>query len=79
MQTIQNAIQNTFTLKDLYSSRKVTIAYVPQKPWLMNASLQDNILFGQTMEPRRYKRVLQACSLNPDISILPAGERRYVL
>ncbi|GIX77651.1 ATP-binding cassette sub-family C member 9 [Caerostris extrusa] len=30
------------------------VAYVPQKPWLMNATLKENILFGQPYDGRRY-------------------------
>ncbi len=58
--------------------RKATIAYVPQKPWLMNASLQENILFGRQIDHKRYQRVLQACSLKPDILILPAGDQTEI-
>nr|CAD7596639.1 unnamed protein product [Timema genevievae] len=38
-----------------------TVAYAAQKPWLLNATLRDNILFGQAYRPRRYKRVIGAC------------------
>ncbi|KAF9949970.1 hypothetical protein BGZ65_006947, partial [Modicella reniformis] len=50
------------------------IAYVPQHAWILNCSLRDNILFGKPFEPERYYRVLFACSLEPDIAILPAGD-----
>ncbi|OWF53711.1 ATP-binding cassette sub-family C member 9 [Mizuhopecten yessoensis] len=49
-------------------------AYVSQKPWLLNASLKNNILFGQPFQWRRYNKVLQACALQPDIAMLPAGD-----
>ncbi|KAG8183008.1 hypothetical protein JTE90_017096 [Oedothorax gibbosus] len=50
------------------------VAYVPQKPWLMNATLRDNILFGQPYDGRRYHQVTQACALQPDIDLLPARD-----
>lgn len=34
------------------------IAYVPQKPWLLNATLKENILFGQQYDGRRYVTVV---------------------
>ncbi|KAK8782741.1 hypothetical protein V5799_015921 [Amblyomma americanum] len=61
------------------------IAYVPQKPWLLNATLKENILFGQQYDGRRYHQVIQACALQPDIDLLPArdmteiGERGFNL
>ncbi|CAN7987080.1 unnamed protein product [Ixodes hexagonus] len=50
------------------------IAYVPQKPWLLNSTLKENVLFGQRYDGRRYHQVIQACALQPDIDLLPAKE-----
>lgn len=50
------------------------IAYVPQKAWLLNATLKENILFGQQYDGRRYHQVIQACALQPDIDLLPARD-----
>jgi ABC-type bacteriocin/lantibiotic exporter with double-glycine peptidase domain len=50
------------------------IGYASQKPWLLNATLRENILFGQPFRPRRYERVIAACSLQPDIDILPGKD-----
>ncbi|XP_022081586.1 ATP-binding cassette sub-family C member 9-like [Acanthaster planci] len=54
------------------------IALAAQKPWLLNASLQNNILFSDELEVKRYKRVIDACSLKPDIDILPAGDQTEI-
>ncbi|KAG0213299.1 hypothetical protein BGX31_001295, partial [Mortierella sp. GBA43] len=51
-----------------------TIAYVPQQSWIINATLRDNILFGNTYDEERYKRILYACGLDPDLAMLPAGD-----
>ncbi|XP_050714538.1 ATP-binding cassette sub-family C member 8-like isoform X2 [Eriocheir sinensis] len=53
---------------------EMSVAYVPQQPWLQNASLRDNILFGRRYLARRYQRVLAACALQPDVDILPHGD-----
>ncbi|KAJ1916544.1 hypothetical protein H4219_003711 [Mycoemilia scoparia] len=50
------------------------IAYVPQQPWIMNATLRENILFGHSYDPAFYKKVLSACALNQDIDMLPGGD-----
>lgn len=51
-----------------------SVAYVAQDPWLMNASVKQNILFGNRYEPEFYQRTLEACALGPDLQILPDGD-----
>uniref|UniRef100_A0A1B6CN95 Uncharacterized protein n=1 Tax=Clastoptera arizonana TaxID=38151 RepID=A0A1B6CN95_9HEMI len=51
-----------------------SIAFVSQKPWLLNGSLRDNILFGRPYRSRRYSRVISATALQPDIDILPGKD-----
>ncbi|KAG0730314.1 ATP-binding cassette sub-family C member Sur [Chionoecetes opilio] len=53
---------------------EMSVAYAPQQPWLQNTSLRDNILFGRRYLANRYRRVLDACALHPDIAILPQGD-----
>ncbi|XP_043605687.1 ATP-binding cassette sub-family C member Sur isoform X3 [Bombus pyrosoma] len=55
-------------------AKGVKVAYVAQKPWLQNASLRDNVLFGSPYKLRRYKNVLKACALQPDVDILPGRD-----
>lgn len=45
-----------------------------QRPWLQNATLRDNILFGSAYRSRRYRNVLRACALQPDVDILPGRD-----
>ncbi|XP_074204874.1 ATP-binding cassette sub-family C member 10 isoform X1 [Camelus bactrianus] len=49
-----------------------------QEPWIQFATIRDNILFGKTFDARLYKEVLDACALNDDLSILPAGDQTEV-
>ncbi|KAH9589496.1 Multidrug resistance-associated protein 1, variant 2 [Schistosoma haematobium] len=53
---------------------KGTVAYVPQQPWIYNATLRDNILFHHSYEPIKYQQVLHACNLIPDLDLLPNGD-----
>ncbi|KAI7889943.1 multi drug resistance-associated protein MRP [Mucor mucedo] len=55
-----------------------SVAYVPQQPWVMNASLRDNIVFGHRWDPHFYDRVLEACSLKSDIAILNGGDQTEI-
>ncbi|KAK7815528.1 hypothetical protein U0070_005640 [Myodes glareolus] len=49
-----------------------------QEPWIQCATIRDNILFGKTFDARLYTEVLEACALNDDLSILPAGDQTEV-
>ncbi|ELU09880.1 hypothetical protein CAPTEDRAFT_178694 [Capitella teleta] len=51
-----------------------SVAYVAQQAWIQNASLRENILFGQSMREEPYQKILDACSLGPDLEILPGGD-----
>ncbi|KAF9488932.1 multidrug resistance-associated ABC transporter [Pleurotus eryngii] len=55
-----------------------TIAYVPQRPWIRNATVRENILFGQPADEVRLRQVIQACSLDHDLTILPQGEETEI-
>ena len=57
-----------------FLNRDTRVAYVSQKPWLVNATLRDNILFGSEYRPRRYRNVLKICALQPDVDILPGRD-----
>ncbi|KAJ2652715.1 hypothetical protein IWW40_000826 [Coemansia sp. RSA 1250] len=50
------------------------IAYISQEAWLRNATIKDNILFGEAFEQPRYNDVLEICALGPDIDLLPARD-----
>lgn len=50
------------------------MAYVPQQAWIQNATLRDNILFGNPYNEQKYRRVLEACALTLDLEVLPGGD-----
>ncbi|OAP61776.1 hypothetical protein AYL99_03979 [Fonsecaea erecta] len=51
-----------------------SIAFVAQIPWIENATIRDNILFGLPLDNDRYQKVLHACALTKDLEMLPDGE-----
>ncbi|KAJ2943306.1 hypothetical protein O0L34_g12113 [Tuta absoluta] len=55
-----------------------TVAYAAQDPWLFDASVRQNILFGQDMDLRRYKQVIKCCQLKSDLEILSHGDKTVV-
>ena len=55
------------------------VAYVPQTAFVMNATVRENILFGDdTCDATRYDSALRACALQADIAALPAGDETEV-
>jgi len=50
------------------------IGYVAQEPFIQNASMRDNILFGRDMDQQYYNTVLAACALDRDLALLPVGD-----
>ncbi|KAI9826732.1 MAG: hypothetical protein M1819_007277 [Sarea resinae] len=50
------------------------IAFVAQIPWIENATIKNNILFGLPYDDVRYQQVLSACSLQKDLEMLEDGE-----
>ncbi|XP_047982065.1 ABC transporter C family member 3-like [Salvia hispanica] len=55
-----------------------TKAYVAQSAWIQSGKIEENILFGKEMDRQRYNRVLEACSLNKDLEILPFGDQTVI-
>lgn len=53
-------------------------AYAPQRPFLFNATVRENILFGLEYNARRYRAVIFACGLKPDLKIFKDGDRTEI-
>ncbi|EHA49824.1 multidrug resistance-associated protein 1 [Pyricularia oryzae 70-15] len=54
------------------------IAYVAQIPWIENASIKDNILFGLPLDEDRYQETVEVCALKKDLDILSDGEHTEI-
>ncbi|KAI8970550.1 multidrug resistance-associated ABC transporter [Trametes punicea] len=53
-------------------------AYVPQTAWIMNATLRQNVIFGQPEDESRFREIIKACCLEPDLEMLPHGEETEI-
>ncbi|KAI1119847.1 P-loop containing nucleoside triphosphate hydrolase protein [Nemania abortiva] len=54
------------------------VALCTQDPWMMNDSVQNNILFGRDFYEDRYKAIISACGLGPDLEIFREGDSTLV-
>ncbi|KAG2147644.1 ABC protein [Suillus clintonianus] len=50
------------------------VGYCPQTAWIQNATLRDNVTFGQPFEEDRYWHVIETACLLPDLQLLPDGD-----
>ncbi|KAF9184913.1 hypothetical protein BGZ51_003036 [Haplosporangium sp. Z 767] len=49
-------------------------AYVPLQSWIVNATLRENIVYGNSFEQDQYRKVLKVCGLEPDLAVLPVDD-----
>lgn len=54
------------------------IAYVAQQPWIMNATVKENIIFGHRYDSNFYEKTVKACALLDDFVQLPDGDETVV-
>ncbi|KAJ3328463.1 hypothetical protein HDU76_009907 [Blyttiomyces sp. JEL0837] len=52
--------------------------YVPQEPWLINATIRDNILFGLDYDEARYTDTVRMCGLTRDLMLMSNGDESIV-
>ncbi|KAK3940254.1 putative ATP-dependent permease [Diplogelasinospora grovesii] len=50
------------------------VGYCAQSPWLQSMSMRENILFCAPYDEIRYRQVLDACCLLPDLANFKAGD-----
>lgn len=63
------------------SKVKGDLSYFSQNPFIMNATVRDNILFGHVeddIDESRYQRALTCCSLRHDLDMLPMGDHEEI-
>ncbi|KAI1426002.1 metal resistance protein YCF1 [Xylaria sp. FL1777] len=55
-----------------------TVAYASQQPWIMNATVKENIIFGHRYDSNFYEKTVKACALLDDFAQLPDGDETVV-
>jgi ABC-type transport system involved in cytochrome bd biosynthesis fused ATPase/permease subunit len=52
-----------------------SLSYTPQQPWIQNATIRDNILFGKDLNQDFYNQVVLNCALVSDLEMLTGGDQ----
>ncbi|GAA96149.1 uncharacterized protein L969DRAFT_91604 [Mixia osmundae IAM 14324] len=55
-----------------------SLGYAAQSAWIQNATLKDNIVFGQEWNEDRYNTAVEAACLQADIDMLPNGDQTEI-
>jgi ABC-type multidrug transport system fused ATPase/permease subunit len=50
------------------------LAYAAQNPWIQNISFRSNVTFGKEFDGEWYEKVVTACELKRDITLLTGGD-----
>ncbi|KAI9220785.1 hypothetical protein BC828DRAFT_382676 [Blastocladiella britannica] len=59
-------------------TRYGSVAYVPQTPFIINNTVRDNITYGLPYDEKKYQRVIDACSLGRDLTVLDNGDMTMI-
>ena len=55
-----------------------SLSYAAQSACVLNATVRDNILYGNEYDEARYDRVIEACALTEDLKNLSAGDQTQI-
>uniref|UniRef100_A0A671K3G5 ATP-binding cassette, sub-family C (CFTR/MRP), member 8b n=1 Tax=Sinocyclocheilus anshuiensis TaxID=1608454 RepID=A0A671K3G5_9TELE len=78
MQKISGNITWKSILTACVFRKRGSVPYASQRPWLLNATVEENILFDMVPNEKRYKEVIEVCQLQPDIDTLPQGDQTVI-
>ncbi|KAK6292389.1 hypothetical protein J4Q44_G00369730 [Coregonus suidteri] len=73
-----SCFETDLSFEETRSKNRYSVGYATQKSWLLNATVEDNITFGSPFNKQRYKTVIDACSLQPDVDLLPFGDQTEI-
>ena len=76
--TLLAAIQGEIPASPGSVRRRGSMSCVAQEPWIVNATLRQNIIFGIEEEEERYQAILAATALQPDLRAIHGGDRAEI-
>ena len=54
------------------------ISFVSQNSWILNDTIEQNILFFKPMDRQKYNKILSICQLEQDLLIFPQGDQTVI-
>ena len=73
-----NAILNNLDILNNKSNKRIIIngkiSYSPQKSWILNDTVRNNIIFHNTFDEQKYNKIVDICQLEPDFELLKSGD-----
>mmetsp|Transcript_13169 Transcript_13169/g.18230 ORF Transcript_13169/g.18230 Transcript_13169/m.18230 type:complete len:1650 (+) Transcript_13169:155-5104(+) len=72
--SLLHAILGEIPMKGGVVQTRGTVSYVPQQAWIFNATIRDNILFGEEYDEDKYSRAIMISGLVKDLQNLVAGD-----
>ena len=54
------------------------VSFVSQNSWILNDTIEQNILFFKPMDREKYNKVISICQLTPDLLIFPQGDQTEI-
>ena len=54
------------------------ISFVSQNPWILNTTVEENILFFSPKDEEKYKKIISICQLEPDLQTLQKGDQTEI-
>ncbi|XP_055640688.1 ATP-binding cassette sub-family C member 4-like [Toxorhynchites rutilus septentrionalis] len=76
--SILQAILRELPLESGHILNNEIMSYASQEPWLFAGSIRQNILFGSTMDRKRYKAVVRVCALETDLEQFAEGDETLI-
>ena len=72
-----NAILNNLDILNGQNKKIIlngSIAYIPQKAWILNDTMRNNIIFNSPYNEQKYEKIVNICQLEPDFELLKLGD-----
>ena len=78
-----NAFINNLQVFSKYNSKhniKLSgkISFVSQTPWILNATVEENILFFSPKDEEKYNKIISICQLEPDLLTFQKGDQTEI-
>ena len=54
------------------------VSFVSQNPWILNATIEENIVLFNKKDTEKYKKVISACQLEVDLMNFPNGDKTEI-